>query len=182
MNRWLESVHKVLLGLTGLATLLLVLLTTQQVIARYFFQASSIAIQELLWHLFGFIFLIGAASTLHFERHVRVDVFYGGFSSRVKSLINVLGCILLMIPSLLVLIWFGIHDVMQARDFSSVGMNDSGQMNSLWEFFIRGEGSPDPGGLPARWIVKSFLPLGACLLLLQAFVSLLHSIQLITKK
>ena len=41
--------------------LVLVLLVSYDVIMRYFFMSGSIAIQELEWHLFSIIFLLGPA-------------------------------------------------------------------------------------------------------------------------
>ena len=58
----------------SLACLAMIILTVQQVIARYAFAASSIWIQELQWHLFGFIFLMVGGQCLELNKHVRVDV------------------------------------------------------------------------------------------------------------
>jgi len=35
-------------------------------------------------------------------------------------------------------------------------------------YLLAGERSPDPGGLPARWIIKAFVPLCGVLLILAA--------------
>ena len=60
---------------SGFLTFLLVLLTTEQVISRYVFNDSSIALQELEWHIFAAIFLLAAPYTLAQDEHVRVDIF-----------------------------------------------------------------------------------------------------------
>jgi len=38
------------------------------------------------------------------------------------------------------------------------------------------EGSPDPGGLPYRYLLKIFLPLGFALLMVQAIANLLQAV------
>jgi TRAP-type mannitol/chloroaromatic compound transport system permease small subunit len=148
----------------GVLCLLLVLLTTEQVIARYFFNASSVGAQELEWHLFGMIFLLAAAPALLKGEHVRVDIFYSRFAPAWRRRINLAGHVLLLIPTASVLVWYGAQSVLQARTYGV-----SGARTSDWlEFLLAGEGSPDPGGLPARWIIKAFVPLCGMLLILAA--------------
>ena len=51
------------------------------------FQQGSVALQELEWHLFALIFLLGAAYTLKHDEHVRVDILYQSrFMSDKKGL------------------------------------------------------------------------------------------------
>jgi TRAP-type mannitol/chloroaromatic compound transport system permease small subunit len=49
-----------------------------------------------------------------------------------------------------------------------------------WHFVVRafvvGEGSPDPGGIPYRFIVKGLIPVGFSLLLLQGLSMGIHSL------
>ena len=40
-----------------------------------------------------------------------------------------------------------------------------------------GEGSPDPGGLPYRFIIKAFIPAGFVLLALQSLALTLRALQ-----
>jgi len=39
------------------------------------------------------------------------------------------------------------------------------------------EQSPDPGGIPFRWVVKGLIPLGYCLLVLQSAGQLMRIVQ-----
>ncbi len=128
-------------------TTLLVLIVCYDVFTRYLLKKSDVAIQELEWHLFAVIFLLGAAYTLKHDRHVRVDVFYAKFSQRQQAWINFLGSLLFLIPFSLLVI------------FSS--------KNFVVNSFLIHETSPDPGGLPARYLLKACIPLGFILLLLQ---------------
>jgi TRAP-type mannitol/chloroaromatic compound transport system permease small subunit len=83
-----------------------------------------------------------------------VDVLFAGFSDRAKHAINVVSAVLAMIFSALV-IWLSIAYVAQS-----------------WEI---GEGSPNPGGLPALYLMKAVIPLGFALLLLQSLAQAIQS-------
>ncbi|MFQ5652896.1 MAG: TRAP transporter small permease subunit [bacterium] len=131
----------------GWLSTLLVLVVCYDVFTRYLLQKSSIAVQELEWHLFAVIFLLGAAYTLKHDRHVRVDVVYVNFSARVKAWINLLGSLVFLLP-------FSVLVIITSEKFV---------LNS----FMIGETSPDPGGLPARYLLKVCIPIGFFLLFLQ---------------
>ena len=53
-------------------------------------------------------------------------------------------------------------------------------MSTSWKFalnsFMIMEGSPDPGGIPFRFIVKGFIPAGFFLLLIQGISLGMHSL------
>ncbi len=138
--------EKVGRGVAWLTTVL-VLVVCYDVFMRYALNQTSIALQELEWHLFAVVFLVGAAYTLKHNRHVRVDVLYVNFSPRTRAWVNFLGSLLFLIPFSLLVIWASWNFVANS-------------------FAIR-ETSPDPGGLPARYLVKAAIPVGFVLLLLQ---------------
>jgi TRAP-type mannitol/chloroaromatic compound transport system permease small subunit len=56
---------------------------------------------------------------------------------------------------------------------------------SSWPFvansFSMGEGSPDPGGLPYRYLLKAAIPAGFALLLIQGIASILRNLLVILK-
>lgn len=137
-------------------TSVLVLVVCYDVFTRYFLKESSVGVQELEWHIFAIIFLIGAGYTLKYDRHVRVDVFYMKFSGKAKAWVDFLGSLIFLIPFCLLGIW-------SAKAFV---------INS---FIIR-ESSPDPGGLPARYLLKAVIPIGFFLLMLQGFALAFRSL------
>lgn len=153
-----EKIGKAVIWLSTL----LVLVVCFDVFTRYVLKKSSVAVQETEWHLFAFLFLIAAAFTLKHDRHVRVDVFYAKFSERLKAWVNFLGSLLFLIP-------FAIITIIASKAFV---------VNS----FLMGEESPDPGGLPARYILKAAIPVSFFLLLLQAFSLLFKSLLEILNK
>ena len=112
--------------------------------------------------LFAVIFLIGAAYTLKHDRHVRVDVLYMKFSKKYQAWINFLGCIIFLIPFSILVIWASQKFVMNSFKFQEI--------------------SPDPGGLPARYILKACVPLGFFLILLQGFSLMFRSLLTILDK
>ncbi len=128
-------------------TSLLVLNVFYDTFMRYAFKKGHIALQELEWHIFSVIFLIGAAYTLKHDGHVRVDIIYTKLSDRAKAWIDLIGTFAFLIPFCLIVMY-----------------STKGFIENSWA--VR-EMSPDPGGLPARYILKSMIPLGFFLLMLQ---------------
>jgi TRAP-type mannitol/chloroaromatic compound transport system permease small subunit len=137
---------------------LLVVVICLDVVRRYILNQSSVAFIEIEWYIFSVIFLLGAGYALKYDRHVRVDLFYSRFSAKGKAWINLLGCLFFLIPFCVILI---------KASFPYVGL--SYRLNEI---------SPDPGGLPGRYLIKAAIPLGFFFLLLQA-VSLTFSSWLI---
>lgn len=134
------------------------------VIMRYLFNAGSVALQELEWHLFALVFLLGAAYTFKHDGHVRVDIVYQSrwMNARRRAFVEVFGGLFLLLPFCLLIIV------------------------SSWPFvanaFAMGEGSPDPGGLPYRFLLKTAIPLGFGLLLLQGIAHTLRNVRLLLEK
>ncbi|MDF9800696.1 TRAP-type mannitol/chloroaromatic compound transport system permease small subunit [Catalinimonas alkaloidigena] len=147
-------------GVSWLNTLLVILIC-YDVAARYLFNTSSSGIVELEWHIFSFIFLLGAAYALKHDKHVRVDVFYQNFSPKKQAWVNLIGTLLFLIP-------FCIITIQSSLKFTA-------------NAYAINEGSPDPGGLPARFIVKGAIPVGFFLLLLQAFSLAFRSLLTVTE-
>ena len=133
--------------LVGWMTTLMVLTVFYDTVMRYAFNKGNVALQELEWHLFAIVFLLGAAYTLKEKGHVRVDILYVRLSKKTKAWIDFIGVFIFLIP-------FSVMVILSTKGFI---------MNS-WA--IR-EISPDPGGLPARYILKTMIPLGFSLLIVQ---------------
>ena len=134
--------------MTSMLNIALVVLICVDVLLRYFFNATQKWVIELEWHMFALIFLIGASYTFQKDKHVRVDVFYQNFSENKKMWVNLLGNIFFLIPWCLVIIY-------TSYKYANVS-------------FSYLESSPDPGGLPARFIIKYAITFGFVLLLIQA--------------
>jgi TRAP-type mannitol/chloroaromatic compound transport system permease small subunit len=128
-----------LLGkIAALLFIVLLLNVFYDVIMRYLFNDVSIGMQELEWHLYATIFLIGVPYALFKEGHVRVDIIYAGLSPKRRALIDLIGTLVLLLPFTILVAKYGI-------DFT-------------YESFTLGEQSGDPGGLPYRWLIKGVIP------------------------
>ena len=142
--------------ITSWLIFILVLQVAGDVLFRYFFHISSIAEQELQWHILAAIAMFGSAYTFQQGEHVRVDLLYHFYSKKVKIIMDVLIPLLIIIPFSIFIIYLSSQYVMQA--------------------YVNGEISPDPGGLPYRYLVKSLIPIGFILILLQGVAVLLKAI------
>lgn len=147
---WLEAVVDLMGRLAASATILLVFLVASNVLVRYFLHEGTVWGQELEWHLLAPIALFGIPYALANDEHVRVDIFYERFSDRTRLLLDLFTAVVGISVAIL-LIKFSIPYVLQS-----------------WS---NGEGSPDPGGLPARYALKALLPLGFAILLIQQAAS-----------
>jgi TRAP-type mannitol/chloroaromatic compound transport system permease small subunit len=117
------------------------LLTTAVVILRYGFATGSIAMQEAVTYLHGSLFMLGVAYALKTGAHVRVDIFYRCFTERQRAWVNALGGIVFLLPlcaTILVISWGYVADAWAIR-----------------------ESSPEPGGIPFMYLLKTLLPLMA---------------------
>jgi TRAP-type mannitol/chloroaromatic compound transport system permease small subunit len=144
--------------------LALVLLVSYDVAMRYLFLSGSVALQEMEWHLFSLIFLIGAAYTFKHDDHVRLDLIYKSkfMDEKCRAWVNVFGSLFLLLPFCILIISTAWPFVYQSYDIL--------------------EGSPDPGGLPYRWILKASIPLGFALLLLQGISDIIRNLNTIVGK
>jgi len=134
--------------------LALVLLMSANVLLRYLFSIGSVAGQELEWHLMSPIVLIGMAYALLHDGHLRVDLIYVKLPERARLAVNLAASLIGVLFSALV-IYLAWKYVLQSYSI--------------------GEGSPDPGGLPHRFILKAFIPLGFALLLLYSIAEAIHA-------
>ncbi|WP_350334729.1 TRAP transporter small permease subunit [Coralliovum pocilloporae] len=82
------------LGFTWLA-LLIVVAELAIVFMRFIFSYEQAFMADLVRFWYGALFLFASAYTLLEEGHVRVDVFYAGFKTKTKALVNAI-CTLTM--------------------------------------------------------------------------------------
>jgi len=128
-------------------SLILVAVTTADVTMRYLFNTSFVFVQELEWHLFAVMFLITAGYAHLLDSHVRVDIFYSRWRPRVQAWVDFVCGIVFLFPTVFLMVWTSIPFV-----------TSSARML---------EGSPDPGGIPGRFVLKAVIPIGFLLLGLQ---------------
>ncbi len=156
----LEAVVDFFGRLAAWACIVLALLVSANVFARYFFSFGTIWLQELEWHLISPIAAVGMSYALLKGDQVRVDILFDRMTPRQQTMVEVITGILLIVFSV-ILIKLSWNFVMQA--------------------YRIGEGSPNPGGLPHRFALKAFIPFGFALLGLQGLSHALKNIAVLRK-
>lgn len=138
------------------ATLAMVIITFVVVVLRYVFSIGWVWMQESYVWLHGIVFMGGAAYTLLFNGHVRVDIFYRGASSRFKAGVDLFGVCCLLLPVIFLVAWVS-----------------SGYILSSWAGL---ETSREAGGLPGLYLLKSMIWVFAALMTLQGIALGLRSL------
>jgi len=136
-------------------TLAMVLVMFCVVVLRFVFDLGWVWLQEIVNYLHAYIFMIGAAYTLHHGAHVRVDVFYRDMSPSRKALIDLIGTLFLLFPVcgfILYASW--------------------GEVITSWQEL---EPSQRTGGLNFAYLLKSSMLLMPVLLILQGIAMVLKN-------
>ena len=123
----------------------LIAVVVLNVTMRYLFGEGRIEFEEIQWHLYAIGFLIGLATCMDSDDHVRVDVFHDRLSLRSQAWIELYGLLLLFFPFVISVLIFSLPFV--GYSFSIAEVSDA------------------PGGLPFRWAIKSVLSLSMLLLI-----------------
>ncbi len=88
-------------------TLGVVLVCFSVVVLRYVFNIGFVWMQDIYVWLHAIAFTLGAGYALLHDHHVRVDIFYRPASERYKAWLNLLGVLLLLLPFVTILIYWG---------------------------------------------------------------------------
>jgi TRAP-type mannitol/chloroaromatic compound transport system permease small subunit len=153
--RWLEKLADSIDGANdwigrqlAWLTLLLVLVTAAVAVLRYAFSVGWVWMQDSYLWVFGAMYMLGAGYTLLHDQHVRVDFVYVKRSARFRALVDLLGTLFFLIPTVLTIAVLSLPFVARS-----------------WE---RLEGSMEAGGLPGVYLLKSVLILSCIPLAAQA--------------
>lgn len=100
---------------------------------------------DLQWHLFGIMLMLSMAGTLVSDKHVRVDFLRQNMSQMHKTIIDLLGHVVFLLPLCGIVAFHG-------YDFTirSWNMNEGSNYDGLYN----------------RFILKSFIPIGFFMLFL----------------
>lgn len=130
--------------------LALVVLVFFNVFGRYFISSSPVWAQELEWHLMAPIALLGITVLMLEKGHVRVDMLFERFPVRLRHLFDMVSMLCGAVIAVLFIKY------------------SAGFVDSAWSI---GEGSPDPGGLPGRYVLKAMIPVCFGLFALQCLAN-----------
>jgi TRAP-type mannitol/chloroaromatic compound transport system permease small subunit len=143
------------------ACLFVVLVQFAVVVLRYAFGIGSIWLTESILYGHAALFMLAAAWTLREGGHVRVDVFYADTAPRKRALIDLGGALLLLLPFMLVLLWFAVPYVARS-----------------WAIH---ETSRETSGLPWVYLLKTLIPLFALLMALQGLAQAIRALHNLRK-
>ena len=118
------------------------------VVQQYVFGVASAAFQELVVYLHAALFLLVAPATLRANGHVRVDIFYGGLSTKRRAIVDLLGAYVLLAPTCIMI-------VMTAAPY----------VDAAWRVL---EGSREASGIDLVFALKTLIPAFAVFMLIQA--------------
>jgi len=158
----LERLSKYAGFIAAVLVVALSVLVAYDAMMRYLFSEGSIALQEVEWHLFDIVFLLGLSYALKHDKHVKVDIFFERYSHDTQRIVQILSMLLLLIPFSLLLI-------VDAYDMTL-------------QSYLQHEISSDPGGLGNRWLIKAMLLLSFVLLIVQAVSEILKAYRQLQNK
>lgn len=118
-------------------SLAVVLICFAVVVLRYAFRTGSVPMQDLYVWMNGMMFMGIAGYAFMKDAHVRVDVFYRPATIRWKAIVDMIGTALFLTPFLVVVTLWSLPYVRRS-----------------WAL---GESSPNVGGLPGFFLLKSFV-------------------------
>ncbi|WP_290483641.1 TRAP transporter small permease subunit [Hyphomonas sp. UBA3601] len=132
------------------------------VLLRYAFGLSFTWLNEIVIYAFAAMFMLGSASALRDDAHVRVDILRPRFGARRRNWIELAGIYLFLFPICIRLL----------------AMTEQGLARS-WALF---EGSRESDGLPLLFLFKTLLPAFAVLMLVQGLSEALKAALRLTGK
>ncbi len=138
------------------ASLILVSLTALVVILRYGFDTGAIALQESMVYTHAILFMLGMAYTYQQDKHVRVDLFYSHYTHKQRAWVNLLGTLLLTLPSMIFILWV-------SWDYVSLS----------WAIK---ETSVESSGLGYLYLLKTLILIMATLLISQSLAVAAHAV------
>lgn len=162
IEKFFNYTDKAIGSITAVLMLLMMANVFLDVILRYFFNTGSIAFQEMEWHFFSVMFLLGISYALTSESHVRVDFIYDNLSKKKKAFINIIGTVFMLIPFSVLIVYGSYEFVYDAYDMNEI--------------------SQDPGGLTHRWIIKAMIPFGFALLIISSLGYIYKNILILRKR
>ena len=117
--------------------LVMVLVVFLDVVMRYAINRTYVFTQELEWYIFAVAYLMAGGYVLLWDEHIRVDILYSRLTPRNRAWMDFVLFFVFYFPSTILV------------------------MYTAWPFFRNSftvfEGSPDPGGIPARWALKGVI-------------------------
>lgn len=135
---------------------LMTALTLAVVVLGSVFRVGWVWMFELVVYMHAFLFMAAAADTLRSGGHVRIDILYGRLSEKGRARINLAGVLFLLLPTCFV-----------------IAIYSAPYIAASWA--VR-EHSPEGGGLPAVFVLKTMIAVFAATMILEGLAILCRSI------
>ncbi|MEM7570683.1 MAG: TRAP transporter small permease subunit [Pseudomonadota bacterium] len=155
----IDAVNRAIGSVLSWAALILALWQFGLILAQAVFRVGSIFAQEALIYMNALLFLGAGGYTLLKDGHVRVDLFYHQMTDKTKAWVNLLGTALFLWPMCLLILISGTPYVVDS--------------------WVRLEGSIETSGIPAVFVLKTFILVFALLVSLQGLSLVLRSLMTI---
>lgn len=138
----------------------LVLAQFAVVILRYVYRSSFIWMQESVIYAHATLFMLAIGYVFLIDAHVRVNVFYAGWTGRRRALVDLFAIAVAVLPFCALVLW---------ASWGYVALS--------WRV---GEKSMQLGGLPLMPFLKTLIPAMAVLLFLQGVSIALRAVLVLT--
>lgn len=162
LARGISAINRVIGEVLSWLALVCVLVCFAVVVQRYFFNVSTLWVQDLYVWVAGAMFTGVAGFALLRDDHVRVDIFYRPASVRRKAMADLFGVVVFLLPFMYIVLQYCYPAVARS-----------------WGYY---EGSANIGGMPGLFILKSFIIVFAVVVGLQGIAMAARAILVLANR
>lgn len=118
-----------------------------EVVLRYGFNRPTLWAYDITYMLYGTLFMLGAAYTMVYDKHVRADFLFNILSPRLQGTLDFLFTVVLFFPAVFIF-------TVVTTDYA-------------WTSWVRGERAMTSPWMPPLYPLKAIMPITGALLLTQ---------------
>ena len=149
-------------------TIPLIYAMIHEVIGRHFFNRPTLWSFDISRMLAGALFMLGAAYTLSKGIHIRADFLYRNWTVKNQARVDLFIYLLFFIPAFLVFFYVSF-------DYAYTSICGRSNLEECLGGKVRIQRAMDTTWMPIMWPLKSCMPIGAFLLLVQGFSEILKT-------
>ena len=149
-------------------TIPLIFAMVYEVIGRHFFNRPTLWSFDISRMLAGALFMLGAAYTLSKGIHIRADFLYRNWKVRNQAKVDLFLYLLFFFPGFLVFFFVSF-------DYAYTSICGRSDLMECLGGKVRIQRAMDTTWMPIMWPLKSCMPIGAFLLLIQGISEVLKS-------
>ena len=149
-------------------TVPLIFAMVYEVIGRHFFNRPTLWSFDISRMLAGALFMLGAAYTLSKGIHIRADFLYRNWKVKNQAMVDLFLYLLFFLLGFLVFFWVSF-------DYAYTSICGRSDLMECLGGKVRIQRAMDTTWMPIMWPLKSCMPIGAFLLLVQGVSEVLKS-------